>query len=182
MVLTSASTDNSDLVIKEDNQLIQSSLKVDWPFSISLTSPTDSGPEGPDSQTALVKRENQTDRLVKGSPEDSDTTDIPLLQLPSSVYSLDDFCVLERLKKDHVLQLLAQEGQIRPYLDVYYHKATKSLLLASHSGFNSNLREQCLWERQVHSQVGFNNYIRHCTAKYGDMVCKDQFFEMTTHT
>ena len=149
------------------SELVDSSaLPVDYPFIVELT---ETAPQG--SETALVAVE-EAERKTANAGDDCSgrVKPEPTLHLPTPRHSLLDFCILEKLSKHSLSQILNKDRHQRPYTDVYQHRMDRSLILASHSGYAEEPVGSYTWEKHYHTQVGFNNYLKHFDRKYSDKV------------
>ena len=51
--------------------------------------------------------------------------------------------------------------EMRPYLDMYYHRGLSHLLLVLHNPRDDQLKNCKSWDTWLHSNVGFRNYLQH---------------------
>ena len=168
MPLSSSNVDPGQLnVVSNDEPIGSSTLPVDYPFVVDLA---EAAPQG--SETALVAVEGEERKAAntedgcsgRAKPE-------PTLHLPTPRQSLQDFCILEKLSKGSLSQMLNTDRHQRLYTDVYQHRLNHSLILASHSGYAVEPVGSYTWEKHYHTQVGFNNYLKYFDGKYCDKVC-----------
>ena len=168
MPLSSTSMDPG--VNKLSKVLDSSELPVDYPFTVRIA---EAAPQG--SETALVVLEEAEHKTANTGNDSIHKEKLePTLCLPSPRQSLVDFCILEKLSKQSLLQMLNKDQHQRPYTDVYQHRMDHSLILASHSGCAEEPVGSYTWEKHYHTQVGFNNYLKHFAGKYSDKVCARQ--------
>lgn len=171
MPLSSTNVDPGLQMVSESSELADSSeIPVDYPFTVEIAQPA---PQG--SETALVIMEEAEHKTANvGDDSSGKEKSEPTLCLPSPRQSLLDFCILEKLSKQSLLQILNKDRHRRPYTDVYQHRMDHSLILASHSGCAEEPMGSYTWENHYHTQVGFNNYLKHFDGKYSDKVCTRQ--------
>ena len=174
--LSTSSSDPKQNKVKHAADLLESvtTLSVDYPLAIGLDD-QETAPLSTD--TAVVVHIEQPS--VPPSKTETKSPCTPVLKLGCPQSSMVEYCVLEKLEKDALLQLLCASSQSKPYLESYYHKLCDSLLLVSHSGFSGDPVSSYTWEKQMLSPVGFNNYLEFVADAYGDEVCMYVF--MYTH-
>ena len=168
MPLSSSNVDPGQLVVGGTSEPVASSaLPVDYPFDVELAV---AAPQG--SETALVAvEETETDMPNTANSSSGRIKSEPTLHLPNPRQSLQDFCILEKLSKHSLSQILNKDQHQRLYTDVYQHQMNRSLILASHSGYAVEPVGSYTWEKYYHTQVGFNNYLKYFDRKYSDKVC-----------
>ena len=174
--LSTSSSDPEQNKVKHAADLLESvtTLSVDYPLAIGLDD-QETAPLSTD--TAVVVHIEQPS--VPPSKTETKSPCTPVLKLGCPQSSMVEYCVLEKLEKDALLQLLCASSQSKPYLESYYHKLCDVLLLVSHSGFSGDPVSSYTWEKQMLSPVGFNNYLEFVADAYGDEVCMYVF--MYTH-
>ncbi|EDO27462.1 predicted protein [Nematostella vectensis] len=113
-------------------------------------------------------------RKVKFCSDDSgqlkisalDSSETPL----TSFRNLDDWCFMEHLDHNTLLQVLKEAQFTLPYLDTYYHKRDHTLLLALHNPVGQDGRSSSSWNSKLHSNVGFRNYLDHVVSSIDSWV------------
>ncbi|XP_078001373.1 sperm-associated antigen 17-like isoform X2 [Glandiceps talaboti] len=87
--------------------------------------------------------------------------------------NLDDWCYAERFEPHVLLQVLEEARYLHPYMDTYYHKRDHSLLVVMHNPIGPDMKTYEPWDAQVHSDVGFRNYLEHIAESIQNWV-KDE--------
>lgn len=119
------------------------------------------------SETALVpvNRENEESILPQAA------SPAPLIDISAPLLSLSNYTILEPLSHEFIYQMVGRVHHSHPYMYLYHHKLTGSLILAMYSGYGS---DECIneytWNRHLHTQVGFNNYLKHIQKRVGEEV------------
>ena len=87
--------------------------------------------------------------------------DSPMLLMPKCPQAINEYTIIEPLKKDVVIQAIQEYMQTRPYLQLYHHKLSNSLVVLLHTGCNSGDVHSYNWREYSHSKVGFNTYLQY---------------------
>lgn len=125
-------------------------LQFDHPFDITARNKSDS--------VALVPYNNGSSTMQYQHE----------LDLPLCNSSLVDYTVCEPMSKGSLLQLLQTLQYTHPYLSVYNHKLTESILIVAHCGFDGKPLHSYSWQSLAHSRVGFSNYLQYIAEQFGE--------------
>lgn len=74
---------------------------------------------------------------------------------------LDQWCFAEHMEPHVLLQVLANAQYQYDCLDTYYHKRDHTLMVVLHNPSNRQLFNYSDWRTELHSNVGFRNYLEH---------------------
>ena len=164
--LSNAST--APMLCSHEEQQVNTNLLFDYPFSFSLK-------ESSGASQALVPVSEATD-MVSSDPSEGGVDTLSShqcdLDLPEPHYSLEKYSFCELLKKEVLLQLLQSLQQTHPYIEVFRHHQSQSVVLVVHTGFDGNPIHKYEWSSQAHSQVGFHHYLEHVAEHFGSLVDK----------
>lgn len=98
---------------------------------------------------------------IAGCNNSSKEGDDPVLVLPKSTLDVSEYNVLEPLKKDVVIEAIQQYLHTHPYLQIYHHKLSNSLVATLHTGCDDGDVHLYNWRAHSHSKVGFNTYLQY---------------------
>ena len=148
---------DNGFVIKDDN------LLFDYPLDVPLATLETS------NNVALVIVDKQTEAVIPKSPETPPIS----LNLPTSLINMLDYTIIEPLPQEIIHQVIRKCHNTHPYMHLYYHKLTGSLILVMYSGYSSTEPiSEYSWNEYIHSQVGFSNYLRYVQERVGENVNK----------
>ena len=156
------------LCADEEQQQANTNLLLDYPFSFSLK-------ESSGVSKALVPVSEATN-VVPSDPSEGGVDTLSShqydLDLPEPHYSLEKHSFCELLKKEVLLQLLQSLQQTHPYIDMFRHHQSQSVVLVVHAGFDGSPIHKYEWSSQAHSRVGFHHYLEHVADHFGSLVDK----------
>ena len=94
------------------------------------------------------------------------------LNLPTPILNLSSYSVLEPLTKEVILQVIQNLRSTHPYIQLYYHQFTNSLIVSMYSGYTDTTGTvgEYTWQRHSHSKIGFNNYLKFVAEWVGSTV------------
>nr|XP_006825433.1 PREDICTED: sperm-associated antigen 17-like isoform X3 [Saccoglossus kowalevskii] len=92
----------------------------------------------------------------------------------SQLRNLDDWSYAEYFEPKVLLQVLENARSLYPYMDTYYHKRDHSLLVIMHNPIGPDLKTYEPWDTQLHSDVGFRNYLEHVAESIADWVRREE--------
>ena len=178
ITLPNASTAPSNLSWFGAGQFSASShLLFDHPFLIPLIQKKkSSSPEDeamvPYSEQACDFQSPPNEQVSASALESCETEATAfMLDLPKPLTHLHSYCTCEYLQKDALLQMLQElVHYTHPYIIPYYHKLSRSVVIVAHTGFDGKPIHKYGWSSQAHSKVGFQNYLKYVTKRYGDTV------------
>ena len=83
--------------------------------------------------------------------------------------SLANYTVLESLTLPVIHQIVSNVRHTHPYLRLYHHKLTGSLVVAMYSGYTNDTLSagEYSWNEHVHTRVGFSNYLKYVQSRVG---------------
>ena len=133
------------------------SLLFDYPLNIALKSQES-------TSTALLPVTVETNATPTQAPP-------PLLNVPVPMLNLSNYTVLEPLTTPILRQIIARLRHSYPYLRLYYHKLTESLVIAMYSGHapheSTTPTGEYSWKEHMHTKVGFSNYLKYIQDRVG---------------
>ncbi|PIK56988.1 putative sperm-associated antigen 17-like isoform X3 [Apostichopus japonicus] len=88
--------------------------------------------------------------------------------------NLDEWCFVEHLKPNVLLQVLDEARTLCPFIDTYYHRKDHSLLIVMHNPTDSERKNIISWDAKLHSDVGFRNYLEHVADYIDDWTYKEE--------
>ncbi|XP_052809835.1 sperm-associated antigen 17-like isoform X5 [Mya arenaria] len=87
---------------------------------------------------------------------------------------LDQWCFAEHYDKKVLLQVLKSAMYKLPYVDTYYHKRDHSLMVVLHSPHNPEFQNHEDWHTELHSNIGFRNYLDFVEDSIGDWLKEEE--------
>ncbi|XP_067675915.1 sperm-associated antigen 17-like [Haliotis asinina] len=81
---------------------------------------------------------------------------------------LDQWCFAEHFENSILLQVMKEASYSLPFMDTYYHKRDHSLLVALHNPYNAELQNHVDWHTELHSNMGFRNYLEYVAESVSD--------------
>lgn len=97
---------------------------------------------------------------LQTSPEPTKSIDESMEEIVNAQKrNLDQWCFAEHYESDVLLQVLRKALCTLPYYDTYYHKRDHSLMIVLHNPQSPDMQNCTFWENNLHSGVGFRNYI-----------------------
>ncbi|XP_050391323.1 sperm-associated antigen 17 isoform X2 [Patella vulgata] len=75
--------------------------------------------------------------------------------------TLDEWCYAEHFDAKVLLQILNEASYILPFTNTYYNKRDHSMMLILHSPYNAELQNHVDWHTELHSNMGFRNYMEY---------------------
>lgn len=100
------------------------------------------------------------------------------LDLPDPLADLSTFTTLECLKRDILIQVLQKVLYTHPYIQTFYHKLSRSVIIVMSTGFDGNSTHSFKWSSHTHSKVGFQNFLRYVLPKYSSQVDEAVVYDM----
>lgn len=86
-------------------------------------------------------------------------------------FSMKDYSTLEMLKKNGLLQeLISIQATTHPYVSVFEHKHSESIVLVLHTGFDGSPHHSYEMSSHTHTRVGFQNYLQYVCERYGHII------------
>ncbi|XP_071955355.1 sperm-associated antigen 17-like [Antedon mediterranea] len=82
--------------------------------------------------------------------------------------NLDEWSYAEYLEPHVLLQVLEEANHSLPYIDTYFHKRDHSLMVVMHNPVGPERMNYDNWNTQLHSDVGFRNYLEHISESIAD--------------
>ena len=135
-----------------------SSLQLDHPFNLEVVS----------KEKSLVP----VMEVSKSHCSSDVTADLPpkpsafSLQLLSPERNLQDYSVLEVFETDGLLQELVSVQYTHPYIELFQHAHSESLILVAHTGFDGSPHHQHKLSSHTHTKVGFQNFLQYVAERY----------------
>ena len=153
-----------------------SSLLFDHPFNFDLISKDKS--LVPVSECPHTK---STDTITT-SEGDSAVLSSHMLNISHRQCKLLDYSTFEVFDFHGLLQELISAKDSHPYIEVYEHKHTESIIIVLHTGFTGSPTHSYMTSSHVHTKVGFTNFLDYILEKYGlaieEAVMEDEKKEM----
>ena len=137
-------------------------LLLDYPLALKLKEPTTSSTALVPASPSLIRADSDPS-LFKPSVE---------LDLPPMSLDLSQFTVLEPMSREVILQSIVRLQQTHPFIRLYHHKLTGSLVVALFSGCTEggDRVSHLSWDSHLHTQVSFRNYYKHMASIVGGAV------------
>ncbi|XP_046333573.2 sperm-associated antigen 17-like isoform X4 [Haliotis rufescens] len=82
--------------------------------------------------------------------------------------TLDQWCFAEHFDNSILLQVMKEASCSLPFIDTYYHKRDHSLLVVLHNPYNAELQNHVDWHTELHSNMGFRNYLEYVAESVSD--------------
>lgn len=92
------------------------------------------------------------------------------LQLGKTHCSLEHYSVLEFLETNGLLQVLISLQFTHPYIEVFKHQHSESLILVVHTGFDGSPKHEHKLSSHTHTRVGFQNYLQYVAERYNHLI------------
>ncbi|XP_076445026.1 sperm-associated antigen 17-like isoform X2 [Babylonia areolata] len=93
---------------------------------------------------------------------------------------LDQWCFAEHYEPHVLLQVLKDACYILPFMETYEHKRDQSVMLVLHNPYNTELQNHVDWHTELHSNVGFRNYLEYVAESIADWL-KEKEAEYQAH-
>ena len=135
-----------------------SSLLLDHPFNLNIIS----------KETSIVPISSDSNVNAEILPKSNSYS----LQINMPQRNLEDHSILEVYKTKELLQELISLQATYPYLDVFEHKHSESVILVVHAGFDGSPMHIHKSSSHMHTRVGFQNYLKYVAEKFGHIVDK----------
>ncbi|KAL4233858.1 Sperm-associated antigen 17 [Mactra antiquata] len=87
---------------------------------------------------------------------------------------LDQWCFAEHYENKVFLQVLKEALYQLPYIDTYYHKRDHSLMVVLHNPHNPEFQNHEDWHTELHSNVGFRNYLDFVEESVSDWLKEEE--------
>lgn len=84
--------------------------------------------------------------------------------------NLQNFSTLEVYEFNGLLQELMSMHATHPYLEVFEHKHSESIILVLHTGFDGSPVHTYKSSSHTHTKVGFQNYLKYVVERYGHLI------------
>ncbi|XP_064627357.1 sperm-associated antigen 17-like isoform X2 [Lineus longissimus] len=88
--------------------------------------------------------------------------------------NLDQWCFAEHYEPELLLQVLRKASERLPYVDTYYHKRDHTLMICLHNPHSAELQSYVDWESNLHSNVGFRNYLEHVSESISEWTTAEE--------
>ncbi|KAK7474792.1 hypothetical protein BaRGS_00033973 [Batillaria attramentaria] len=89
---------------------------------------------------------------------------------------LDQWCFAEHYEP-HVLR---EASYVLPFIETYEHKRDQSVMLVLHNPYNPELQNHIDWHTELHSNVGFRNYLEYVAESIAEWL-KEKEAEYQAH-
>ena len=146
-----------------------STLLFDHPFKRNIISE--------DKSLVLVKRPMLDDESEssKSTAEEEEKEGPTLsssytLNIDKHCCNLEEFSTLEVYEFNGLLQELLSISATHPYMEIFEHKLSQSIVLVLHSGFDGSPVHTYKSSSHMHTKVGFQNYLQHIMKRYGHLI------------
>lgn len=87
---------------------------------------------------------------------------------------LDQWCFAEHYDNKVLLQVLKNAMYQLPFVDTYYHKRDHSLMVVLHNPHNLEFQNHEDWHTELHSNVGFRNYLDYVEESVSDWLKEEE--------
>ncbi|XP_074656457.1 sperm-associated antigen 17-like [Tubulanus polymorphus] len=118
---------------------------------------------------------------LPSSPEPEKTIDEGMDEVvDAQMRNLDQWCFAEHYEPHILLQVLEKAAYTLPYVDTYYHKRDHTLMVILHNPHSLELQSFVDWEENLHSNVGFRNYLEHVAESVAEWTKGEEAKHMAT--
>nr|KAG5694504.1 hypothetical protein BaRGS_014235 [Batillaria attramentaria] len=93
---------------------------------------------------------------------------------------LDQWCFAEHYEPHVLLQVLREASYVLPFIETYEHKRDQSVMLVLHNPYNPELQNHIDWHTELHSNVGFRNYLEYVAESIAEWL-KEKEAEYQAH-
>ncbi|XP_055887729.1 sperm-associated antigen 17-like isoform X4 [Biomphalaria glabrata] len=116
-----------------------------------------------------VGLEENEDDFLEATDKTENTFEEGLLKMIDiQQRNLDQWCFAEHYKPHILQQVLLDASYYLPIQDTYYHKRDNSVLLVLHNPFNREFKNHFDWHKEIHSDMGFRNYLEYTVESISD--------------
>lgn len=136
-----------------------STLLYDHPFDLEIES----------MDNRIVPFSDASSSAVLSNPNEPTTY---TLRVAPSCRDLESHYVLEALEVPGMLQEIISLQDTHPYLEIFEHKHSESIILIVHAGFDGSPMHTYKTSSHTHTKVGFQNYLLYVADKYNHLVEK----------
>lgn len=92
------------------------------------------------------------------------------LQLEKPTHNMEEYSVLEVFEFSGLLQELRSLQFTHPYIEMFEHQHSESLILVVHTGFDGTPVHQHKLSSHTHTKVGFQNYLQFVSEQYSHLI------------
>lgn len=135
-----------------------SALLFDHPFDLEVVS----------KETCLVPVSECSSISTTNPPPQKPSSYGLLLENPYR--SLENYSVLEVFETNGLLQKLISLQYTHPYIELFQHQHSESLVLVVHAGFNGSPLHQHKLSKHIHTKVGFQNFLQYVAERYSHLI------------
>ena len=139
-----------------------SALLFDHPFNMDIVSEDKSLVSVSQSEAS---RSSCCNKSTTGAMHNS-----CILNVNKPLCNLEDFSTLEVYEFNSLLQELVSAHTTHPYLDIYEHQHSESIVVVCHTGFDGSPVHTYKTSSHIHTKVGFQNYLQYIMKMYGDLI------------
>lgn len=129
-----------------------SSLLLDHPFDLELVS----------KETSIVPVGSSTE--LPHQPASYS------LELRKTHCNMESYSVLEVFELNGLLQQLISLQSTHPYIELFQHKHSESLIIAIHAGFDGSPVHRYSLSSHTHTKVGFQNFLQFVAERYNHLI------------
>ncbi|XP_041352537.1 sperm-associated antigen 17-like isoform X2 [Gigantopelta aegis] len=116
-------------------------------------------------ETLDEEEENES----KETENDEKTLEESMMEIVDSQKRvLDQWCFAEHFEPHIMLQILKDASYNLQFMDTYYHKRDHTLLVCLHNPHNPEVQNHVDWHCEVHSNLGFRNYLEYVSDSIAD--------------
>ncbi|KAL3882261.1 hypothetical protein ACJMK2_028623 [Sinanodonta woodiana] len=117
-----------------------------------------------------VKGNEVVEELVEAKTTEQSMSEI----LDAQKRLLDQWCFAEHYEPKILVQVLRDAMLTLPQMDTYYHKRDHSLLVILHNPFNQEFQNHIDWHTELHSNLGFRNYLDYVAESIQDWTKEEE--------
>lgn len=142
-----------------------SPLLFDHPFNLEIIS----------KETSLVPVSEVSNGNTTTTTSSS-TANLPskptsyALQLGTVHRNLENYSMLEVLETDALIQELISLQHTHPYMELFQHQHSESLIIVAHTGYDGSPRHKHKLSSHTHTKVGFQNFLQYVAERYNHLI------------
>lgn len=158
--LQSASTAPTD----NFNQPHVSALLFDHPFKLNIVS---------EDMSLVPYCQSLSSKSSKSTKDEEEVPTMPssyTLMVDKVHRNMKEFSTLEVYEVNGLLQELLSAHATHPYMAIYEHKHSESIVLVLHTGFDGSPVHTYKSSSLIHTKVGFQNYLQYIMKRCGRIV------------
>lgn len=142
--------------------LSPSSLPFDHPFNLEVVS----------KEMSLVPMSEVTtsNTICAATPDPLNNPSSYTVKLGKIHHDFTNYSVLEVFENNGLMQELLSLQHTHPYVELFQHQHSESLIIVAHSGFDGSPYHKHKLTSHTHTRVGFQNFLQYVAECYGHLI------------